>query len=128
MSTKVKKSQKRRMNALLQIAMMQAVHVHSYKRPEWAKCYNVNPLTDTASFYFSSSHGAQVGNGECTLPIWIHEDNNEIIRRLVECIRNVTGEAEHNYRRQVRQAAQVALAAFPDQRQSIAQTVSFLVH
>jgi hypothetical protein len=118
---------KRRMNALLQIALMRAVDLHSYPRPEVAECYSVNERTDTASFYFDSAHGREVGNGELTLPIWIHEDNTEIISRLVDAIRRVTGVAEHHYRQQVRQSARVACQSFPADNRTILSTVLTLI-
>ncbi|OJW70129.1 MAG: hypothetical protein BGO59_25995 [Spirosoma sp. 48-14] len=113
------------MNALLQIALMRAVDTHGYQRPEWAKCYKVDD--ERAYFHFVSEHGKEVGYGEFSDSAPLGWPGKLIINQLVTAVRIVTGEAEHNYRRQVRQAAKAALTAFPDQRQSILQTVSFLV-
>ncbi|UHG91797.1 hypothetical protein [Spirosoma oryzicola] len=116
MEAKVNKSERRRMNALLQIALVRA----DQHRPETSQCYKVTH--SQAFFYFESSEGAAVGIDSKESIVDLTDTNEAIIAQLVRAIAAANGESEHHFRSQLLDSVRVAAKAYPDQLRTILET------
>lgn len=116
MNTKVNQSAKRRMNALLNIALIQSGQF----RPETSQIWKVT--STQAHFYFVSSEGSAVGVEDKDLIVDLTDSNESIIEELNSAISQANGESEHYFRKQVRDSVAVASKAYPTQLRSILNT------